>query len=259
MVSKSQNKEAQASKGQGKDIAVSKAQMGESKSVPSNPAKKMRFTSSSKKDPSSATFDEVTKSTCGINTMSRVVKRKIQKIKPMVEYNRSGISHGKAAIEMQSYIGVFTRTRVPLVDKKWTQLPKDLKEQIWEAVQMAYVVGEGGKKMVLSSAAKKWKDFKSTLTRQFILPFTNETEKLKEPPQLYNFIEKLEWDAFVASRLSPDFEAVHSEQSQRREKCEYNHKLSRKGYIGLENQLEETMPGEEIDRSLLWKMAREDE
>ncbi|CAL8157098.1 unnamed protein product [Prunus armeniaca] len=179
----------------------------------------MRFTSSSAKDPSSATFDEVTKSTRSINTMIHVVKRKIQKIKPVVEYNKSGIPHGKAAIEMQSYISVLARTRVPLVDKKWTQLPKDLNEQIWEAVQMAYVVGERGKKMVLS---------------QFILPFTNEKEKLKELPQLYNFIEKSEWDAFVASRLSPDFEAVHSEQSQRREKCEYNHKLSRKGYVGLE-------------------------
>ncbi|CAL2234804.1 unnamed protein product [Prunus armeniaca] len=232
--------------------------MGESKYVTSNPAKKMKFTSSSEKDPSSTIFDAMTKSTCGINTMSLVVKRKIQKIKHVVEYNKSSRPHGKAAIEMQSYIGVLARTRIPLVDKKWTQLPKDLKEQIWEVLQMAYVVGEGGKKMVLSSAAKKWKDFKSTLTRQFILPFANEKEKLKESPQLYNFIKKLQWDAFIASRLSPDFEAVHSEQSQRREKCEYNHRLSRKGYVGLEDQLEETMPSEEIDRSLLWKKARED-
>ncbi|KAI5349634.1 hypothetical protein L3X38_002523 [Prunus dulcis] len=132
---------------------------------------------------------------------------------------------------MQSYISVLAHTKVPLVDKKWIQLPKDLKEQIWEAVQMAYVVGEWSKKMVLSSDAKKWKDFKSTLTRQFILPFANEKEKLKEPHQLYNFIEELQWDAFVASRLSPDFEAVHSEQSQRRKKCEYNHRLSRKGML----------------------------
>ncbi|KAI5338554.1 hypothetical protein L3X38_017825 [Prunus dulcis] len=224
----------------------------------SNPTKKMRFTSSSEKDPSSTTFDEVTKSTGGINTMSCLVKRKIQKIKPVVEYNKSGRPHGKAAIEMHSYIGVLARTRVPLVDKKWTQLLKDLNEQIWEAVQMAYVVGEGGKKMVLSSTAKKWKDFKYTLTRQFILPFANKKEKLKEPPQLYNFIEKSQWDTFVASRLSQDFEAVHSEQSQRREKCEYNHRLSRKGYVGLEDQLEETMPTKEIDRSLLWKKARAD-
>ncbi|CAL8168116.1 unnamed protein product [Prunus armeniaca] len=111
--------------------------------------------------------------------------------------------------------------------------------------------------MVLSSTAKKWKDFKSTLTRQFIRPFASE-KKLKEPSQLYNFIEKLQWAAFVASRLSPDFEAVHFEQSQRREKCKYNHRLSRKGYVGLEDQLEETMLSEEIDRSLLWKKARED-
>ncbi|KAI5323658.1 hypothetical protein L3X38_032730 [Prunus dulcis] len=144
MVSKSQSKEAQLSKGQSKDVAVSKAHMSEAKYVQSNPAKKMRFTSTSEKDSSSATFDEETKLTSGINTMSRVVKRKIPKIKPVVEYNKSGRPHGKAAIEMQSYIGVLARIRVPLVDKKWAQLPKDLKEQIWEAVQMAYVVGERG-------------------------------------------------------------------------------------------------------------------
>ncbi|KAI5338454.1 hypothetical protein L3X38_017725 [Prunus dulcis] len=99
----------------------------------------MRFTSTSEKDPSSATFDEETKSTRAINTMSRVVNRKIQKIKPVVEYNKSGRPHGKSTIKMQSYIGILARTRVPLVDKKWTQLPKDLKEQSWEALQMTQV------------------------------------------------------------------------------------------------------------------------
>ncbi|BFG25082.1 hypothetical protein CerSpe_113560 [Prunus speciosa] len=123
---------------------------------------------------------------------------------------------------------------------------------------MAYVIGDGCKKMVLSSAAKKRKDFKYNVTRQYILPFTQDKEKLKEPPQLYKFIEKSQWDAFVASRLSQDFEAVHSKQKQRREKLEYNHRFSRKGYVGLEDQLEETMPDEEIDRALLWKKARED-
>ncbi|BFG35589.1 hypothetical protein CerSpe_218630 [Prunus speciosa] len=123
----------------------------------------MRFASSAEKDPSSTTFDEEPKSTRGINTMSRILKRKIQKIKPVVEYNKRSRPYGKAAVEMQLYIGVLARTRVPLVDKKWTGLPKDKKEQIWGAVQMAYVVRQGGKKMVLSSATKKWKDFKFTL------------------------------------------------------------------------------------------------
>ncbi|BBG93550.1 hypothetical protein Prudu_001597 [Prunus dulcis] len=115
-----------------------------------------------------------------------------------------------------------------------------------------------GKKSVLASAAKKWKDFKSTLTRHYILPYTNDKEKLSHPPETYKFIEKAQWDAFVASRLSQDFESVHSQHAQIREKLEYNHRLSRKGYAGLEDELEETMPGVEIDRSTLWKRARQD-
>ncbi|KAI5351557.1 hypothetical protein L3X38_004448 [Prunus dulcis] len=97
----------------------------------------------------------------GMSTMPRVVKRKLQKLRPIVEYNKRGKGIGQAHSEMQSYIGVLARSRVPLVDMKWAQIPKDIKEQIWEAVDIAFVVGQGGKNSVLASAAKKWKDFKS--------------------------------------------------------------------------------------------------
>ncbi|KAI5339908.1 hypothetical protein L3X38_019181 [Prunus dulcis] len=223
-------------------------------------SKKMKFASSSAEtEPTSqTTISDDSKTGRGMSTMPRVVKRKLQKLRPIVEYNKMGKSIGQAHIEMQSYIGVLARSRVPLVDKKWSQIPKDVKEQIWEAVDMAFVVGQGGKKSVLASAAKKWKDFKSTLTRHYILPYTNDKEKLSHPPETYKFIEKAQWDAFVASRLSQDFESVHSQHAQIREKLEYNHRLSRKGYAGLEDELEETMPGVEIDRSTLWKRARQD-
>ncbi|BBH02729.1 hypothetical protein Prudu_013395 [Prunus dulcis] len=223
-------------------------------------SKKMKFASSSAEteQPSQTTISDDSKTGRGMSTMPRVVKRKLQKLRPIVEYNKMGKGIGQAHIEMQSYIGVLARSRVPLVDKKWSQIPKDVKEQIWEAVDMAFVVGQGGKKSVLASAAKKWKDFKSTLTRHYILPYTNDKEKLSHPPETYKFIEKAQWDAFVASRLSQDFESVHSQHAQIREKLEYNHRLSRKGYAGLEDELEETMPGVEIDRSTLWKRARQD-
>ncbi|KAI5343318.1 hypothetical protein L3X38_011194 [Prunus dulcis] len=223
-------------------------------------SKKMKFASSSAEteQTSQTTISDDSKTGRGMSTMPRVVKRKLQKLRPIVEYNKRGKGIGQAHSEMQSYIGVLARSRVPLVDKKWSQIPKDVKEQIWEAVDMAFVVGQGGKKSVLTSAAKKWKDFKSTLTRDYILPYTNDKEKLSHPPETYKFIEKAQWDAFVASRLSKDFESVHSQHAQIREKFEYNHRLSRKGYAGLEDQLEETMPGVEIDRSTLWKRARQD-
>ncbi|CAL9000672.1 unnamed protein product [Prunus brigantina] len=253
MVSQDQSKNSGSKKNGGKELGMVTPQ--------DKSSKKMKFVSSAENEiepTSTTTISEDSKSGRGMSTMPRVVKRKFQKIRPVVEYNKRGKGIGQAHSEMQSYISVLARSRVPLVDKKWAEIPKDIKEQIWEAVDMAFVVGQGGKNSVLSSAAKKWKDFKSTLTRHYILPYIKEREKLSQPPETYKFIEKAEWDAFVASRLSKEFESVHSQHAQIREKLEYNHRLSRKGYAGLEDQLEETMPGVEIDRSTLWKKARQD-
>ncbi|KAI5351971.1 hypothetical protein L3X38_004862 [Prunus dulcis] len=258
MVSQHQTKDSGSKKNEGKDLGMVAPQDKSSKEMKSS--KKMKFASSSAEtEPTSqTTISDDSKTGRGMSTMPRVVKRKLQKLRPIVEYNKRGKGIGQAHSEMQSYIGVLARSRVPLVDKKWSQIPKDIKEQIWEAVDMAFVVGQGCKNSILASAAKKWKDFKSTLTRHYILPYTNDKEKLSQPQETYKFIEKAQWDAFVASRLSKDFESVHSQHAQIREKLEYNHRLSRKGYAGLEDQLEETMPGVEIDRSTLWKRARQD-
>ncbi|KAI5342168.1 hypothetical protein L3X38_010043 [Prunus dulcis] len=252
MVSQHQSKDSGSKKNGGKELGMVAPQEKSSK--------KMKFASSSAEtEPTSQTaISDDSKFGRGMSTMPRVVKRKLQKLRPIVEYNKRGKGIGQAHSEMQSYIGVLARSRVPLVDMKWSQIPKDIKEHIWEAVDMAFVVGQGGKNSVLTSAAKKWKDFKSTLTRHYILPYTNDREKLSQPPETYKFIEKAQWDALVASRLSKDFESVHSQHAQIMEKLEYNHRLSRKGYAGLEDQLEETMPGVEINRSTLWKRARQD-
>ncbi|KAI5351780.1 hypothetical protein L3X38_004671 [Prunus dulcis] len=252
MVSQHQSKDSGSKKNEGKELKMVAPQ--------DKSSKKMQFASSSAEtEPTSqTTISDDSKTGRGMSTMPRVVKRKLQKLRPIVEYNKRGKGIGQAHSEMQSHIGVLARSRVPLVDKKWSEIPKDIKEQIWEAVDMAFVVGQGGKNYVLSFAAKKWKDFKSTLTRHYILPYTNDKEKLSQPPETYKFIEKAQWDAFVASRLSKDFESVHSQHAQIREKLEYNHRLSRKGYAGLEDELEETMLGVEIDRSTLWKRARQD-
>ncbi|KAI5334749.1 hypothetical protein L3X38_024882 [Prunus dulcis] len=177
MVSQHQSKDSGSKKNEGKELGMVAPQ--------DKSSKKMKFASSSAEtEPTSqTTISDDSKTGRGMSTMPRVVKRKLQKLRPIVEYNKREKCIGQAHSEMQSYIGVLARSRVPLVDKKWSQIHKDIKEQIWEAVDMAFVI---------------------------------------------------------------------------REKLEYNHRLSRKGYAGLEDQLEETMPGVEIDRSTLWKRARQD-
>ncbi|KAI5350534.1 hypothetical protein L3X38_003425 [Prunus dulcis] len=238
MVSQHQSKDSGSKKNGGKELGMAAPQEKSSK--------KMKFASSSAEtEPTSQTtiFDD-SKSGRGMSTMPRVVKRKLQKLRPIVEYNKRGKGIGQAHSEMQSYIGVLARSRVPLVDMKWSQIPKDIKEQIWEAVDMAFVVGQGGKNSVLTSAAKKWKDFKSTLTRHYILPYTNDREKLSQPPETYKFIEKAQWDAFVASRLGRNSSIIID--------------CLEKDMLDWRINFSETMPGVEIDRSTLWKRARQD-
>jgi hypothetical protein len=60
--------------------------------------------------------------------------------------------------------------------------------------------------MVLASAACKWREFKSRLTSQYILPFKDDVELLQTPPEEYNFIELADWKSFVSSRSSKDWE-----------------------------------------------------
>ncbi|CAL9018102.1 unnamed protein product [Prunus brigantina] len=112
MVSQDQSKDSGSKKNGGKELIMVNPQ---DKSL-----KKMKFVSSTETEPgSTTTYSEDSKSGRGISTMPRVVKRKYQKIKPVVEYNKKGKGCGPAHTEMQSYIGVLACSRVPLVDKKW--------------------------------------------------------------------------------------------------------------------------------------------
>ncbi|BBN69176.1 non-ATPase subunit 9 [Prunus dulcis] len=72
-------------------------------------SKKMKFASSSAEtEPTSqTTISDDSKTGRGMSTMPRVVKRKLQKLRPIVEYNKRGKGIGQAHSEMQSYIGVW--------------------------------------------------------------------------------------------------------------------------------------------------------
>ncbi|VFQ89904.1 unnamed protein product [Cuscuta campestris] len=155
--------------------------------------------------------------------MHRVVKCKINGQKPTVLFNVKGQPYGVAAVEMQSYIGVLARTKAPIWFDTWRQVPVTIKNKIWKSV---------------TSANSKWKQFKSTLTCRYIIPFRDEPEKLRTPLDDFSFLEKNHWDIFVFDRLSPEFLKVHDEHVKRVEENKYPHRLSRKGYANLEQEWE---------------------
>ncbi|XP_076938828.1 uncharacterized protein LOC143607172 [Bidens hawaiensis] len=86
-----------------------------------------------------------------------------------------------------------------------------------------------------------------------------EAEELLNPPLSYPSVKKDEWKVFVAHRLSKAWQDQSKKNKEVRAKNKYNHRLSRKGYAGLTVEImQETRKEEDdIERSLLWKKARE--
>ncbi|KAI5324459.1 hypothetical protein L3X38_033532 [Prunus dulcis] len=84
MVSQHQSKDSGSKKNEGKELGMVAPQ--------DKSSKKMKFASSSAEtEPTSqTTISDDSKTGRGMSTMPRVVKRKLQKLRPIVEYNKKG-------------------------------------------------------------------------------------------------------------------------------------------------------------------------
>ncbi|KAL6213505.1 hypothetical protein ACLB2K_012952 [Fragaria x ananassa] len=195
----------------------------------------------------------------GMVTMSRVNRRLVRGRKLKVKYNDDGEPVGRAAKEMQSYIGVFARTKVPINVKDWRLVPLSVKDNIWGSIEEAYVVPKQWKKMVFASAGQKWRDFKSKLTTWYIIPFMDSPELFEFPPDDYRSIHADQWQEFVKDRISPQFQEFRQKQMARRKENKYPHRLGRKPYAQLQEELAATVPvGRKLVRTTMWKAARQD-
>ncbi|KAL6223071.1 hypothetical protein ACLB2K_006461 [Fragaria x ananassa] len=193
-------------------------------------------------------------------TMARVTKRLIRGIKLPIESDDRGTPIGKNAADTQSYIGVLARTAIPIIFDDWRNVDDEPKEKIWEAIQEAYVIPQQCRRFVLKSASTKWREFKSTLTTHYVMPFKDSPEKLENPPDDYRCIPKLHWSLFVEDRISEEFKELREVQSAKRKLNKYNHRMSRKGYAPSRVELAKKLgvPIEMLDRATMWLNAHSD-
>ncbi|KAM5584864.1 hypothetical protein ABKV19_004300, partial [Rosa sericea] len=120
-----------------------------------------------------------------------------------------------------------------------------------------FKVAPESKKLVLTSAGTKWRQFKTYLTNKHVLPYLGKKKKLRKPPKQYAFIGLQPWKEFVTQRKTEGWLKLNNDQRERVKKRKYHHRLSRKGYIRLEEELRDTWPeGEVIDHAIMWKKAR---
>ncbi|KAI3894350.1 hypothetical protein MKW92_026967 [Papaver armeniacum] len=157
-------------------------------------------------------------------------------------------------------MGVLVRHMVPIIHEKWSKVPRSLKDKIWCCLEGKFVLHPQNKRNLIQNVGALWRSFKSRLTRKYIMPFKDQEDLLVNPPAMYKFIDKRHWEEFVKIRLSKNFQVRHEILSTRRKKNLYPHRLSRKGYAGLMEQLKKKgeLSSDGLDRSILWKKATED-
>ncbi|XP_052298586.1 uncharacterized protein LOC127898630 isoform X4 [Citrus sinensis] len=183
----------------------------------------------------------------GRTNLPQLVRNRNNGQKLIVEYNKRGQPHGKVATRLFSFLGVLARTMVRISYEDWSKVPSETKEKIWECIKFSFEVDDELQGKFLSSAANKWRTFKNRLTTKYIKRYKDKPEALKCPPKMYDFIEQEDWEVFEISQ----------KYRERRAKNIYNHCLSRKGYVGLKEELQQAAGNnEEISRSTLWKAAR---
>ncbi|XP_022136077.1 uncharacterized protein LOC111007859 isoform X2 [Momordica charantia] len=170
-----------------------------------------------------------------------------------IEYNDQGQPIGENAKKMQSFIGVCVRQKIPVTYNHWKEVPQELKDKIFNCVE-SFVLDWRSKHHILQSASKKFRTFKSTLTRTYILPFKDEPICLQNPPEKYPHIDQEQWNSFVNARLSEEWETLSRAHKEIRAKCLYNHHISRKGYANLAQELD--LSSDPSNRAILWKEAR---
>lgn len=83
------------------------------------------------------TESATTRTSRGRTHLDKLARLRVQGIRKVVAFNRLGQPIGEAAVEMQSYIGVLAREKVKISYKTWKQVPMDVKELIWESVNVS--------------------------------------------------------------------------------------------------------------------------
>ncbi|KAA0040471.1 uncharacterized protein E5676_scaffold278G00620 [Cucumis melo var. makuwa] len=130
--------------------------------------------------------------------------------KKVVRYNEDGAPICENGAKLKSFIGSATHYHVPITYISWKSVPAELKDKIFTTVEAAFVIDPRSRKNVLQTAV---------------------------PPEKYSFIEQNHWEEFVRSRLSETFQEKRKLQQDRRSKNKYNHKISRKGYANLKEEM----------------------
>ncbi|KAL5131877.1 hypothetical protein HKD37_12G034661 [Glycine soja] len=160
-----------------------------------------------------------------MTTMEKVIHARNKGITFKVGWNERGQPIDPNRNMLVSYISVISQQIVPVTSNNW-KLPtlKVVKENIWKDIQTTFIVDNSCQRWVLKEANKLCRNFRTYLTKNNVYDENGSVDE--HPPQIYPFISKGQWKAFVAKRQCIEFKETISQTTSHEQLQDLQDKLS---------------------------------
>ncbi|KAH1226190.1 hypothetical protein GmHk_11G032917 [Glycine max] len=189
----------------------------------------------------------------------------------------TGKADGPHRKKLRTYLGIVVRDKVDVTYENWKEVPTAQKDLIWEDIQAEFDIPKASnsrmKRKLLQTVGERWRQFKSDLTRKWVL--AADQDGVEDTVCEKYGISKEKWAQFCQSCRDPSWEDVRKKAQAIQKQNTAPHVLSRGGYDYLEQKLlakktkkklEEATHSGSIDgvidppspvrRHVKWKMSR---
>ncbi|XP_058770486.1 uncharacterized protein LOC131644106 isoform X3 [Vicia villosa] len=159
----------------------------------------------------------------------------------ILEFDKDHCAIGPASGLLANYLGVIIRMfkYFPIMFESWKDIPADTKTKFYDSkIKLHFLVDDGrDKEFILASAAKKWKDGRSILFRQYYSWDLTLEENLQNFPKDRGIL-KNDWTVFVQYRRKEKTQKVAQKNMQNRAKLKAPHTLGSKSLARKKHELE---------------------
>ncbi|KAH1228844.1 hypothetical protein GmHk_10G028754 [Glycine max] len=135
--------------------------------------------------------------------------------------------------KLRTYLGIVARDKVDVTYENWKEVPTAQKDLIWEDIQAEFDIPEASdsrtKRKLLQTVGKRWRHFKSDLTRKWAL--AADQDSVEDTVSEKYDISKEKW------AQDPSWEGVRKKAEPIMKQNTTPHVLSRRGYDYLEQKL----------------------
>ncbi|RWR76092.1 hypothetical protein CKAN_00450500 [Cinnamomum micranthum f. kanehirae] len=152
---------------------------------------------------------------------------------PRVTFSLSGQAIGPNAAKLSSAIRKVAKSNISPCFYNWSQVPILVKEHVWGIV----------------SANEHWRNWKSTLCKNFYDKYQTDVERKNNPPKK---VKKEDWEKFVNMCSMEESIGKRNHGKEARKALKSPHTSGRMGQARVAKNLRQKNPGVEITRTQTW-------